>query len=898
MVALSTKVGIDVGTLVTMDKVDLSGCKLNADDMYGIVDLLRANDKITRLSLKNNAIGDRGCAILATVLPYTSLTSVNLKWNNIADDGAAYLAIALLSSTTLSVQFLCVPLSLLPALVACTDALLARARRVNQTRNCAPISKLGHWGPKTLRTRVLDSVDVVAEGLAACPQHLQSKLAAALVATAAMADPEKYVRFAVDCVAQCDAAAARAGQDDIFARDKAQGAAKVLQLAVAGVIPTQLATDADELERIAEAHGLALAHAVAKNHGLLLAHPGARAKHWRLFGGNSAAFAREYATNMQLNGPAAWHEWIAASFVTAAIIAVQCVVQPIALVIMALLPPSHHLLEHLLSLRIRSGTPPRWMRWASQPLRYLWVADPFVRLTLHWLADATLLVLVLVVPALPTAPRLVLLVALGLAVASLLTEVDIWVSRGGPRAAAFISYLADRYVDLAGLILATVGFALALSDAASSVVGRVLAPAIILLGLRLLRVLVFLPRASAYVALLQRVAGEVLVLGLLVALPALVLVSAALAVLVRATAGDACATADLDGATALTDMLTQAAAIAEAAVGGAAPRLECLRDSAEGYLAWWIQVLVALPLGAVLIAATAALAVRSGQISMEGADVADALAVARIVQHAAALPTAPPPLNLLGLPFRLLFLILVVASAIVRCLWATVGLRRARYDELDEGAADASAAKALTDAEVERLLTLSAAAEANIGESMTQALDEANSFRSAVIHKLGDLAARVANVETATTDPRRKEADDGERTARLRALEAAVDAAKEAAKDEAAANAEALRSALDGTGDKLSAQLQEHMAKVTSAVSELTSHTAAVERAQETEGAKTLRAVDDLRAAIDDMRARVDARLSDVRAEVAELAEGHDTSRAGGLFGRRRGTPRRGDQRT
>ena len=89
------------------DRIDLSNCELNDDDVGHLCEALLDNSTVTYLGLSGNGIGDEATRVIADMLKSNSaISTLDLNVNNIGDDGALYLSQALRVNDTLAELFL------------------------------------------------------------------------------------------------------------------------------------------------------------------------------------------------------------------------------------------------------------------------------------------------------------------------------------------------------------------------------------------------------------------------------------------------------------------------------------------------------------------------------------------------------------------------------------------------------------------------------------------------------------------------------------------------------------------------------------------------------------------------------------------------------------------------
>lgn len=90
----------------------------------------------------------------------------------------------------------------------------------------------------------------------------------------------------------------------------------------------------------------------------------------------------------------------------------------------------------------------------------------------------------------------------------------------------------------------------------------------------------------------------------------------------------------------------------EVTFGGADARYDCLRQSHVGWLAWTVMMVFALVMIVLLLNVVIATMSKTFDTIHDQLDVHAKFVQAKLIQAAARLPPAPPPLNLLGIPSR------------------------------------------------------------------------------------------------------------------------------------------------------------------------------------------------------------------------------------------------------
>ena len=89
------------------DRIDLSNCELNDDDLERLCFALQDNMHVTYLGLSGNSIGTLGTQYISRMLKKNEcLLTLDLNVNEVVDDGALELAHALRENSTLAELFL------------------------------------------------------------------------------------------------------------------------------------------------------------------------------------------------------------------------------------------------------------------------------------------------------------------------------------------------------------------------------------------------------------------------------------------------------------------------------------------------------------------------------------------------------------------------------------------------------------------------------------------------------------------------------------------------------------------------------------------------------------------------------------------------------------------------
>jgi len=317
----------------------------------------------------------------------------------------------------------------------------------------------------------------------------------------------------------------------------------------------------------------------------------------------------------------------------------------------------------------------------------LWVTDPWLRLGLNQAFSTALLVSCVWLPPHPEGPgaepATFAIAAFGLATAagSVLVELEELVqaaresySRGSTRRgavyAALSVYATDEFnlFDVFGLLPALAS----LAAHVLSMVGRFeeAAPwvhactsvAVLFLTMRLSRVYYLSSWVGPYLSMIMKMANDVSKVVCL-GMPVVIAFALAMHVLFKGTetaAEGGCETegdpeaqeeteAEFRGSVVKSFMV-----LVEIVIGGDESRFQCLRQSSAGILAWWLQLFYMIIAVVLLLNVVIASMAKTFDLVFERLDHNAMFVKTKLIQTLPRLPVAAAPLNLVGVPARLL----------------------------------------------------------------------------------------------------------------------------------------------------------------------------------------------------------------------------------------------------
>lgn len=583
------------------------------------------------------------------------------------------------------------------------------------------------------------------------------------------------VHFCVEVAIECGARARRLRTVDSEAAHTMAQASRMAQLALCGVLADDPRT-ATTVWR--EQHAAALERAVAGECKHLIALPAVQAAHTRTLEGELGAFLRSVVGHDQW-GWLRMKRYVKLEVGVFALLN-ACVLQPLLWGVLCLVPD----LE------------PRVAAALSGPRHMYWAAIPGLRLLLDELSGCLLLGLCVSLPPRssqldgPRAEHAQVILALLTCVGSLLNEADEivrgWHSPDGWHwldvTSMVTSYLSDEFnaFDSVGLLLALLGLTVHVSGMGGAHVSptedwvpSVMSVACLCLTLRLMRVFYLSDTIGPYLQMLFKMLSDtvkIVVLGV----PIVLGFAFALHVLFRpvtldaeegcSTVGDPEKEAETEGDYRRSSIFAFVI-LSEMVLGGTDSRLDCLRQSAAGWPAWALQLAFMLVAVVLLLNTVIAAMSKSFDLIFESLDVNSMFVRAKLIQASTRLPIAPPPLNLLGLPSRLVFL--VARECAKRMPPHRVADRHtksaAETTDAADGTARAGEAGAGATSDEARLVALASAfidkylPDADVDErwrkSMARSMASVRSQGGDVSERLVELAERVDRL-TGTFDER------------------------------------------------------------------------------------------------------------------------------------------------
>jgi len=520
-----------------------------------------------------------------------------------------------------------------------------------------------------------------------------------LTAAAGTAAPDHFIKFVVEVSIQCMHVYDRLKAQAPLQAESALLASRLMQLAVSGVtLGKQKLTDAGDKSftplNLWRTRREAFETAAANECKHLLGFPSFQEAHTAAFHGTLGEYIAWYDRTSRRD---LWGLSDRVFFVV--VVLAQLVVQPVCFVILTFFPMAEDWLRALLEPErftkpiatcLRASVLPN-LPFPVEVSSMLWAADPYLRLYLDFLSGLYLLYLVINIGETPDLadvethtsyfiPYFVVqdavwsvIAAFAIAVGSLLHEVNELAKDqlfSSPLRTIF-KYLNDNFnaFDVIGLGLSAWGTGEYIRAWAAGEEGAkghhfMLSVATLFLTLRLMKLWNLSETLGPYLQMLFKMLTDLAKLMSL-GLPIIAAHAFAMHVLFKAYADEVegCATPGDPGAQEDAESIFREntfmgfAVMLEQLTAGTDSNIECLRASGAGWSAWVIQLSFSLIMIVLLLNVIIAAMAKTFDLIYESLDLTAMLVRAKLIQNATSLNVAPPPLNLLGYPARIVWAI-------------------------------------------------------------------------------------------------------------------------------------------------------------------------------------------------------------------------------------------------